>query len=59
MTDKDVMQMLENLTPLAASMTVTRPSSVRARDPKEVAKMIPPGPSDPRRRRDRCGTAPR
>ena len=45
MTDKDARLMLENLAPLAASVTVTRPSSVRARAPEDVAKLIPAGPS--------------
>ena len=44
MTDKDAPAMVERLAPLARTFTVTRPNSIRARDPAEVAAMIPPGP---------------
>ncbi|MCA9550223.1 MAG: bifunctional folylpolyglutamate synthase/dihydrofolate synthase [Myxococcales bacterium] len=38
--DKDAAAMLEALTPLAASVTVTRPASPRARDPRDVARGV-------------------
>lgn len=44
MSDKDARTMLAELAPLARSITLTRPSSMRARDPAEVATLIPPGP---------------
>ena len=44
MSDKDARAMLESLAPLARSITVTRPSSIRARAPEAVASLIPAGP---------------
>jgi len=39
LADKDVQTMLDALGPVAASMVVTRPSSLRARSPDEVAHL--------------------
>ncbi len=44
MTDKDARAMLQALAPLAASITLTRPSSVRAWAPQDVARLVPGGP---------------
>lgn len=38
--DKDVGRMLEVLAPRAASFTLTRPGSTRAREPREVARVL-------------------
>ncbi len=45
MSDKDARTMVEILAPLAESLTLTLPSSVRARSPAEVARLVPPGPT--------------
>jgi dihydrofolate synthase/folylpolyglutamate synthase len=44
--DKDVGLMLAALAPLARSWTFTRPASVRAKDPAELAELLPPGHRD-------------
>lgn len=41
--DKDVRLMLASLAPRARSWVFTRPASVRARDPRELPELLPPG----------------
>lgn len=43
--DKDAAEMLAALTPLAGRLVLTRPPHERARDPRELVPLLPPGTS--------------